>query len=392
MKQVKVLVSFLLIIVFAFVDSSCKKEDEAEPDKSTYSENAPEGYKVYETQSQKFWLDTIAMGLDKPWGMTFTPDGDILFSERAGKLFIIRNSSGVIEEISGLPPIASVGQGGLLDLLLHPNYKSNGWLYFSYSKLVGNRYTTAVSRARISGNSLVDHEELFEASPAFSTTHHFGCRLVIQDGYLFFGVGDRGQMKQAQMLDRHNGKIMRLNDDGSVPSDNPFVATADAKAEIWSYGHRNPQGLSLNPLSNELWEHEHGPKGGDELNIVKKGANFGWPEITYGIDYDGSVISNETHKDGMEQPVTYWVPSIAPCGMAFCNSSKYPAWKNNVFIGGLVSTALFRVELNGDTYVSQEKMLDGIGRVRNVVLSPDGFLYITLESPGFIFRLAPIND
>jgi glucose/arabinose dehydrogenase len=384
--------SFLAFIsISIFICPSCKKEKDVDVT-PVYSEPAPAGYQIYSTLKQKFWLDTVASQLDKPWGMAFLPNGDLLFSERSGSLKKRRKADGIIEEINGLPEIAVVGQGGLLDILLHPDFKNNGWLYISYSKSVGSNYTTAVARAKISGNALMDVQEIFEAKPAFNSTIQFGCRMQIKGGYLYISVGDRNLRDQAQWLDRHNGKIIRIYDDGKVPTDNPFVSTPNALPEIWSYGHRNPQGLAIDPVSGELWEHEHGPKGGDELNIIKKGANFGWPEITYGIDYDGSIISEFTAKPGMEQPVTYWVPSIAPCGMSYCKSTKYPQWKNNLFIGGLVSRSLFRIELKGSNYVAQERMLEGIGRVRNVVQSNDGFIYIATEDPGNIFRLVPIND
>jgi len=393
MKTLTAILFSFTILLFSTFYSSCKKEESTEPiNKKVYSEPAPEGYSVIETDKQRLWLDTVATDVDKPWGMVFLPNGDILFSERSGSLKRINHSDGSVQEISGLPQIASTGQGGLLDLLLHSDFENNGYLYFSYSKKVGFNYTTAISRAKLSGNSLVELEELFSASPAFSTSHHFGCRMVMKDNYLYFGVGERGQMKLAQKLDKHNGKIMRIHDNGDIPVDNPFVSTTDAKAEIWSYGHRNPQGLAIHPVTGEIWEHEHGPKGGDELNIIKEAANFGWPEITYGIDYDGTIISPNTHLPGMEQPVTYWDPSIAPCGMIFCDSDKYPEWKNNIFLGGLAARALFRVELNGDKYVDQEEILSDIGRVRNVALSPDGFIYMAIEDPGYIFRLVPINN
>ena len=338
---------------------------------------------------QKFTMDTVARNLGNPWGMAFLPNGDILFTERSGELKRIKNSDRSIETIHGTPQVAALGQGGLLDMALHPDYANNGWIYLSYSKQVGSEYTTVIARAKLSGEQLTDFQEIFIASPSFTTTHHFGSRLALKDGYLWFSVGDRGQMDKAQELNYHNGKIMRIMDDGTIPSDNPFAGASGALPEIWSYGHRNPQGLAFHPVTGELWAHEHGPQGGDELNLIKKGANYGWPVITYGIDYDGTIISPDTAKAGMEQPVTYWRPSIAPCGMVFCNSDQYPAWKNNIFLGGLASTALWRVELNGNQYKNQEKLLAGIARVRNVALSPDGFLYIATESPGYIFRMVP---
>lgn len=395
MRSLNILLPFLFIPIVLFSGTSCKKDEEesvAKPEKP-YSEEAPEGYIVYDSESQKFWLDTVVSGLAYPWGMAFLPDGDLLVSERPGRLQRVR-PDGEATEISGLPEIAAVGQGGLLDIQLHPEYDQNGWIYLAYSRKAGplGSTTTAIARAKLNGNALADLEQIFIAQPSFSTTHHYGCRMVLKDGYLFFGVGDRGQMQQAQRLDRHNGKIMRIYDDGRVPMDNPFVSVNEAKAEIWSYGHRNPQGLALHPISGELWEHEHGPKGGDELNIVRRGNNYGWPVITYGIDYDGTVISPITHKEGMEQPVTFWVPSIAPCGMIFNSGDKYTGWKGNIFIGALAGRAFYRVVLNGNTYSHQEKLLPDIGRVRNVALSPDGFIYIATESPNHIYRVVPINE
>lgn len=343
-----------------------------------------------QTQSDfKYELDTIASSLEKPWAVCFLPDGDILFTERHGQLKRISASTGKVEIVEGLPEIAVAGQGGLLDLILHPDFRNNSTLYLSYSKKSGEYYTTAISRAKLSGGNLVQVREIFEARPAFPSSHHFGSRMAFRDGYLFFSVGDRGQSDQAQMLDRHNGKIMRLAEDGSIPPDNPFTKVAGALPEIWTYGHRNPQGLKFNPVSGELWSHEHGPKGGDELNIIRKGANYGWPEITYGVDYDGSIISPFTSKEGMEQPVKYWLPSIAPCGMAFCRSELYAPWKDNLFIGGLSSRGLFRLQLDGNKITAEEKLFSGIGRVRNVALSPDGFIYFSTEDPGYIFRIIP---
>ena len=321
--------------------------------------------------------------------MAFLPGGDVLVSDREGRLLRVNGKGGGLTEISGLPNLFIGGQGGLLDIRLHSDFVNNQWLYMSYSTQRNGGYTTAISRAKLKGNVLSELQELFVAEPSFSTTHHFGCRMNLSSGYLFFTVGDRGQMNDAQKLDRHNGKVMRIHDDGSIPADNPFVHVQGAKKEIWSYGHRNPQGLDRHPISGKLYAHEHGPKGGDELNLILKGANYGWPEITFGIDYDGSIISNDTAKAGMQQPLNYWVPSIAPCGLVIYNGNKYPGWLGNFFLGGLASTSLFRLELIGDEFIRQERMLKGIGRVRNIAQSPDGFLYMATENPGIIYRLVP---
>ena len=228
---------FLVLLISSFLGNiSCKKEEESSSVKPVYTEDLPDGYTLFESEVQKFYLDTIAADLGQPWGMVFLPNGDILFSEKSGNIKRIEKESGKITEITGLPVITAVGQGGLLDLQLHPDFSNNHLLYFSFTKRVGTKFTTAIGRAVLDGNALINYEQLFEASPAYSTGHHFGCRIVLKDGFLYFGVGDRGSMDHAQMLDRHNGKIMRLNDDGSVPFDNPFVDNVDAKPEIWSYG------------------------------------------------------------------------------------------------------------------------------------------------------------
>ncbi len=392
MKKLTTFYTILIGLLLIPFEQSCQKDEEVvEKPKEIYSEDLPDGYSLIQSDEQNFWLDTIATGLKKPWGMLFLPNGDILFSERSGSLHRISKENGNLNEITGLPDIAATGQGGLLDIQLHPDFESNNLIYLSHSIKSSFSYTTAVTRATLQGNTLTDNERVFTASPAFSTSHHFGCRMVFQDEYLYLTIGDRGQMKNAQDLDNHCGKTIRIYHDGSIPDDNPFVNVTDAKKDIWSYGHRNAQGMAIHPENGKIFLHEHGPKGGDEINIVEKGLNYGWPEITYGIDYDGSIISPHTHLPGMEQPITYWDPSIAPCGMTFCSGDKYPNWENNIFLGGLASRTLFRVVVSDDKYISEEKLLEGIGRVRNVALSPDGFLYVAIEDPGIIFRLAPVN-
>ncbi|MEQ9064121.1 MAG: PQQ-dependent sugar dehydrogenase [Vicingaceae bacterium] len=380
-----VLLSFLLLFNY------CKKDKEEllPSSEKIFNEPVPQGSALIKSDKQNFWLDTVAVDLGKPWGMAFLPGGEFLISDREGRLLLIDPIGNSRVELSGLPELYIGGQGGLLDIKLHPEYKTNGWIYLSYSKRQDQGFTTAISRCRISGTRLTDMQELFVAQPSYSTSHHFGCRMNLHQGYLFFSVGDRGQMKDAQKLTTHNGKVMRIVDDGSIPEDNPFVTIPGSKKEIWAYGHRNPQGMDRHPISGKLYTHEHGPKGGDELNLEKRGANYGWPEITFGIDYDGSIISNDTAKEGMEAPLTYWVPSIAPCGMVIYSGNKYPGWHGDYFIGGLVSRTLFRVELLGDNYRRQERLLEKLGRVRNVAQSPDGYLYVATENPGVLYRLAP---
>lgn len=334
-------------------------------------------------------LDTIVTGLNVPWGLEWLPDGDMLITERPGKLH--RYSGGQLHVVSGLPAIYAQGQGGLMDIKLHPDYDQNGWIYFAYATTEGQGQgsggNTAIMRARLENDQLVDKERIFKALPNSTAGQHFGCRIVFDnENRLFFSVGERGNPDNAQTLENHSGKIHRINDDGSIPADNPFVDTPDAQPSIWSYGHRNPQGLAWHPLTGDLWEHEHGPKGGDEINIIQKGANYGWPEITYGINYDGTVITDDTAKPGMEQPVTYWDPSIAPCGMAFITSDKYPGWKDDLLVGSLVFQYLHHVALNGSKITDQYQLLENVGRVRDVKQGPDGHIYLSVDK-GIVFKL-----
>jgi glucose/arabinose dehydrogenase len=351
---------------------------------------------IVTSEEYKFAIDTVVTGLIVPWGLAFLPNGDLLISERAGTLH--RFSDGQLSApIEGLPPIMAVGQGGLLDLALHPDYSSNGWIYIAYSALntestnrIGN---TSIMRAKIDGNKLIDQQVIFEGTPHTSRLHHFGCKLAFDNqGHLFFGIGDRGQRDDfPQTLDNHNGKIHRIMDDGTIPSDNPFVNTPNALPSIYSYGHRNPQGTCIHPVTGEIWISEHGPKGGDELNLVEPGLNYGWPVISYGINYNGTIFTEHTHMEGMEQPIFEWTPSIAPCGMAFVTGDRFKKWENNLLVGSLSFKYLERVVLDGHSVTHREKLLEGIGRVRNVVMSPDGYVYVAIETPGVILRLIPVE-
>ena len=345
------------------------------------------------TQKQKFVLQSITTELQRPWGMAFLPDGRILVTELAGEIRIIKDDKLLDEKIAGVPEVFNNGQGGLLDIQLHPDYAKNGWIYIAYAKPDGTKGGgTTVARAKLQGNTLTNFEQLFNAQPSSPSGAHFGSRIVFDGkGYIFFSSGERGKMENAQDLTNHLGKIMRLHDDGRVPTDNPFVNTAGAKPEIWSYGHRNPQGLVYDKTTETLWDGEHGPKGGDELNKVEKGKNYGWPVITYGIGYDDKSITDITKKDGMEQPVRYWVPSIAPCGMAMVTSDRYPNWKGNFLVGALSFQLVARVEIENGKFVAEERILEKIGRVRTVVQSPDGFIYVATENPGTISKLVPVK-
>ncbi|MGC9344930.1 MAG: PQQ-dependent sugar dehydrogenase [Bacteroidales bacterium] len=350
--------------------------------------------RIVESKRQKFIVDTVVTGLDVPWGLEFLPDGDLLISERDGILY--RYNGERLQVITGLPPILAKGQGGLMDLKLHPDYENNGWLYFSYSEPSEEdpqEGCTSIMRAKLNGNMLVKKEKIFDGIPDSRRGHHWGCKLEFdKEGYLWFGIGDRGNRDEnPQTLKNDAGKIHRIHDDGAIPEDNPFVNTPGARPSIYSYGHRNPQGTAMHPETGEIWETEHGPKGGDELNLIEAGKNYGWPVISYGINYNGTKFTDITEKEGMEQPVIYWTPSIAPCGMTFVDSDRYPGWKNNILIGSLSFKYLERVQLTGNKVTEQEKLLENIGRVRNVVMSPDGFVYVGVERPGFILRLLPIN-
>jgi glucose/arabinose dehydrogenase len=348
---------------------------------------------VITSEKQKFGVQTITDALSNPWGITFLPDGRILVTERKGEIRIVKDGKLLDEKITGVPAVFAEGQGGLFEIQLHPDYATNGWMYLIYAKPGAGGAATTVARAKLNGNNLTELQELFSAKPFTTTAHHFGGRLVFDgNGYIFFSSGERGTKENSQILTNHLGKILRLHDDGRVPADNPFFNTDNAQPEIWSYGHRNPQGLIYDKERSALYDHEHGPKGGDEINLIGKGKNYGWPEITYGIDYDGTPITDKTSKEGMEQPVWYWVPSIAPCGFVKVTSEKYPEWKNNLLVGALALQHIARVELDGDgKYVKQEKLLQSFARFRALAQSPDGYIYAATESPGKLIKLIPVK-
>ncbi|MBC7922560.1 MAG: PQQ-dependent sugar dehydrogenase [Ferruginibacter sp.] len=366
---------------------SCRKTEEVvQPaDKGT-----PATGQVITSQKQNFVADTLATGLDSPWGLAFLPDGRILVTERKGEIRLVQAGKLSGERIGGVPAVYSQGQGGLLDVQLHPDYARNGWLYLTYAKPGAGGASTALARAKLQGNQLTDWQELFAAQPFVNSGLHFGSRIAFDGkGYVFVSIGERGNAPNAQRLDNHYGKVIRLHDDGRVPTDNPFAGQSDAKPEIWSYGHRNPQGMVYQPETGTLWAHEHGPKGGDEINVITKGKNYGWPTITYGIDYDGTPVSNLTQQAGMEQPVHYWVPSIGPSGMTFVTSDRYPNWRGNLLVGALALRHLARVEVAGTRYVAEEKLFDGLARVRQVAQGPDGYVYVVTEGPGTVIKLIP---
>jgi glucose/arabinose dehydrogenase len=340
--------------------------------------------------------ETVASGLDHPWALAFLPAGGFLVTERPGRMRVVNAQGRLSAPLAGVPAVAARGQGGLLDVLLDSGFASNRTLYFCFSEPgPGGTNSTALARARLAADDsrLEEVRVIFSAKPKFASTAHFGCRIVeSREGPLFLTLGERFVRKEdAQTLDTHHGKIVRVNKDGSVPRDNPFVGRAGALPEIWSYGHRNSQGATLGP-DGRLWQHEHGPQGGDEINLPQPGRNYGWPVITYGENYGGGPIGEGiTRKDGMEQPLHYWVPSIAPSGMAFLTSDRYGAgWKGNLFVGSLKFGYLDRIELADGKVVREQKLLQGIGRVRDVRQGPDGLLYlVTDEDNGKLMRVLP---
>lgn len=347
----------------------------------------------FESQLHDFRVITVVDGLDHPWALAFLPDGDILVTERSGRLRLVRDGKLDPNPIEGVPRVAARGQGGLLDVVLHPKFGENRWIYLSYAGSGEGGYGTEVARGRYIAGRLDDLEVIFVAKPKARGGRHFGSRLVFDNaGYLYITLGDRGYRPNGQDLSTHTGSIIRVRDDGSVPDDNPFAS--GRRPEIYSYGHRNVQGAALHPDTGVLWAQEHGPQGGDELNIIEVGKNYGWPVITYGANYgSGTKIGEGTHKEGMEQPLWYWDPSIAPSGMTFYMGDKFPKWRTSVFVGALKFELLARLELDGNRVVSEERLLQNeFGRIRAVKEGPGGFLYLlTDESNGSLLRLVPDN-
>jgi glucose/arabinose dehydrogenase len=330
--------------------------------------------------------EVVVPELSIPWGMAWLPDGSMLITEIKGKL--IHFKDGKKTEISNCPEVVARGQGGFLDIELHPQYKKNGWIYFTYSSPDGEEKgsNTALMRAKLIDGSLTEKELLYKGSPNTGRGHHFGSRIVFDDaGYVYFTIGDRGEhFVNPQDITKDGGKVYRLKDDGTIPADNPFYNNENAKKAIWSYGHRNQQGMVIHPETRQIWTHEHGPQGGDEINIIAKGKNYGWPTITYGINYDNSIITEKKEMEGMEQPLYYYIPSIAPSGMAFIDSDKYPGWKGNLLIGSLRFQYLERLEIKNGKVAYREKLIPDMGRVRNVKMGPDGFIYAGVENKGII--------
>jgi aldose sugar dehydrogenase len=357
---------------------------------------------MHRSAEHDFRVVTVADGFDTPWSMTFLPSGEMLVTERPGRLRIVRNGRLLPSPVGGVPEVYARGQGGLLEVAAHPDFSSNRLVYLTYSKPLADGSTTAVIRGRFENDRLNDVEEIFEARS--SGNGHYGSRLAFDgNGYLYITVGDRqapstGNLEAhpAQDLSNHHGVTIRLHDDGRVPADNPFVDRPGALPEIYSYGHRNAQGLAIHPETGDVWLNEHGPQGGDEVNVVRAGANYGWPVIGYGVNYrSGSAIHEGTHRPGMEQPIHVWVPSIGVSGLTFYTGSQFPGWQGDAFAGGLSGGYLARLDVEDGEIVREEVLLPGIGRVRDVRQGPDGYLYLAVEARDGvltpILRLEPVT-
>ncbi|WP_424494443.1 PQQ-dependent sugar dehydrogenase [Salinimicrobium sp. GXAS 041] len=346
-----------------------------------------------DSSQTEYGYEVVVPDLQIAWGMDFLPDGSMLITEKGGDL--IHFSNGEKRIVQGAPEVYNRGQGGFLDVAVHPDYESNGWIYFTYSSSEGEGEggNTALMRAKLENGQLVQKEDLYKAVPNSTRGQHFGSRITFNEGYLYFSVGDRGNRDEnPQDFTRDGGKIYRLNPDGSIPQDNPFVGEENAKEAIYSYGHRNPQGMILNSDTGEIWVHEHGPQGGDEINVIKKGENYGWPVVSYGINYDNSTFTDETSRPEFEDPIFYWKPSIAPSGMVYVTSNKYPELQGDLLVGSLKFMYIEHLKLEGKTVVGREKILPGVGRLRDLAQGPDGNIYASIEGTGIIKITTPASE
>jgi glucose/arabinose dehydrogenase len=337
----------------------------------------------FPSEAGELEVATVASGLEHPWGLAFLPDGRMLVTERPGRLRIVGADGSLSAPVAGVPEVFAKGQGGLLDVALDPDFATTPWVYLSFSEPGEGGGGTAVARGRWENDALVGVEVIFSQSPKLDTGQHFGSRLVFdRDKRLYVTSGDRGTQPNVQPLDLGQGKIFRIERDGSIPADNPFVGREDAQPAIWSYGHRNVQGAALHPVTGALWQTEHGARGGDELNIPEPGKNYGWPVITLGVNYNGMPIGEgKTEAPGMEQPMHQWTPSIAPSGLAFYTADRFPAWQGDLFVGALAFQRVVRLELEGDKVVREEAMLTDLGeRIRDVRQGPDGYLYLLTDA------------
>jgi len=352
--------------------------------------------RTLQSEKHAFRIVTLVQGLQHPWSLAFLPDGRMLVTERPGRLRMVSKDFALDPKpIEGSPRVVAVGQGGMFDVVLHPKYAENGWIYLAYSGPGDGGHGTELLRAKLDGHRLTQEQVLFRLEPKSSAGHHFGGRIVFdRKGHVYLTLGDRGDKERAQRLDDHAGSVIRLHDDGRVPADNPFAKRPGAKPEKFTLGNRNMQGAALHPQTGELWTHEHGPQGGDEINVIRAGRNYGWPVITYGVNYGiGTRIGEGTHKPGMEQPLYKWVPSIAPSGMAFYEGDKFPNWRGNLLIGALRDQMLVRLELDGEKVLKEERLIrNTIGRIRDVRVGPDGYIYLlTDEANGVLARLEPVK-
>ena len=351
---------------------------------------------VINSEKHTFRVVTLLKGLEYPWSVAFLPDGRMLVTERVGRLRLVGQDLRMDPKpIAGLPDVAATGQGGLFDVVLHPEHAQNGWIYWAYNAPGAGGWGTALARGKLQGSRMTEVQVLFSMKPKTRSSQHFGGRIVFDKaGMLYLTLGDRGDKERAQKLDDHAGSVIRLHDDGRVPIDNPFTKRVEALPEKWTLGNRNMQGASLHPKTGELWTHEHGPQGGDEVNVMRSGLNYGWPVITYGVNYGfGTRIGEGQTKPGMVQPLHLWVPSIAPSGMAFVSGSKFPQWTGDLLVGALRDQMLVRLELDGEKVVREERLLRGlVGRIRDVRMGPDGLVYLlTDDAEGALLRLEPVN-
>ena len=355
------------------------------------SQNGSKVLLVNNTNAVPFKVEIIAEGLGIPWGMLFLNPEELLWTERKGLIKKIHIPTGKITQITGGPAVYARRQGGLLDVILHPDFSKNKWIYLSYSIEKNGKQSTALARGTLEGNKITGLKVLFTAQPFVFGGRHFGSRMVFDDqGFLFFTVGERARKQQAQDLTSHLGKLLRLNDEGQAASGNPFEKQNRAKPEIWSFGHRNPQGLFIHPETKELWLQEHGPRGGDEINLIKKGGNYGWPLITYGRAYSGFKIGEGTHKEGMEQPIKYFTPSIVPCGLLIYSGKKFPQWKGDFFSGALILSHLNKIKIQNKRVIDEQRLLSSLElSFRHVIEGPQGLIYTSVDE-GMILKISPL--
>lgn len=357
---------------------------------------AQERSAVISSEKHAFRVTTLLSGLENPWSMAFLPDGRMLVTERAGRMRLVGPDFRLSPQaIEGLPDVVAQGQGGMFDVVLHPQHAQNGWIYWAYNAPGPGGWGTALARGKLQGQRMTEVQVLFSMQPKTRSGQHFGGRIVFDKaGMLYLTLGDRGDRHRAQKLDDHAGSVIRLHDDGRVPADNPLAKQAGAFPEKWTWGNRNMQGAALHPKTGELWTHEHGPQGGDEVNVMRAGQNYGWPVVTYGVNYGlGTRIGEGHSKPGMVQPLHVWTPSIAPSGMAFVTGSQFPHWQGDLLVGALRGQMLVRLSLEGDKVLREERLLQGrVGRIRDVRIGPDGGVYLlTDDAPGALLRLEPVK-